>query len=114
MTLPQNEPFSKGISAGLRMALAMLLIFFWLDDQRNVPLSIFLGAIAGLAIGRIVYWWELKDEPAPEKPIEDESLEDVALERKTQKRYYARYRRQRRKQPVAIPDALDRLAFWKR
>lgn len=111
MTIPQNEPFSKGVSAGLRFALVALLAFFWLTNK--VPLSILLGTIGGLAMGRIVYWWELKDEPAPEKPIEEESLEDVAKERTVQKRYYARYRRSR-KQSFPVPAALDRLAFWKR
>jgi hypothetical protein len=111
MTIPQNEPFSKGISAGLRLSLAALLIFFWLDY--GVPVSIFLGAIGGLAMGRIVYWWELRDEPAPEKPVEEESLGDVAQERSSQKRYYARYRRSRKSQLV-LPAVFDRLAFWKR
>lgn len=113
MTIPQNEPFSKGVSAGLRFALAALLAFFWLDY--GVPMSILLGTIGGLAMGRVVYWWELKDEPAPEKPIEEESLEDVAKERTVQKRYYARNRRSRRAaSSFPFPAALDRLAFWKR
>jgi hypothetical protein len=111
MTIPQNEPFSNGVSAGLRLALAALLIFYWLGY--GVPASIFLGAIAGLAMGRIVYWWELRDEPIPEKPIEDESLEDVAKERGSQKRYYARNRRSRQRQ-FLLPAAFNRLAFWKR
>jgi hypothetical protein len=111
MTIPQNEPFSNSVSAGLKVSLGALLAFYWLTGK--VPLSILLGAIGGLAIARIVYWLDSKDEPVVEKPIEDESLEDVAVERQAKKRYYARYRRSR-KSAIVLPAAFDRLAFWKR
>jgi hypothetical protein len=107
MTLPQNEPYSSGVSAGLRSALVSLLVFFWLGC--GVPMSIFLGTLMGLGMGRIVYWWELKDEVALERPIADDSLEDVAVDRRVrQKRFYARHYRSRRKLPLSIP-GVDRL-----
>ncbi|MBE9032098.1 hypothetical protein IQ266_20375 [filamentous cyanobacterium LEGE 11480] len=111
MTLPQNEPNSKGVSAGLRSALAALLVFYWLGYE--VHASIFWGALAGVAMGRIVYWLELKDEPAPDLIYDEDSLEEVAIDRRRQKKVYARHHRQRRKNPVTAL-GLDRLAFWKR
>jgi hypothetical protein len=111
MTLPQNEPYSKGVSAGLRASLMALLVFFWLDC--GIVASIFLGALTGVAMGRIVYWWELKDEVKPDQPIFDESLEDVAVDRRRQKKYYARHRRSRSRQPWMLP-GMERFAFWKR
>lgn len=111
MTLPQNEPYSKAVSAGLRLAMAALLVFYWLGYEVHV--SIFWGALAGVAMGRIVYWLELKDEPAPEPMIEEDSLEDVARDRRRQSKVYARHYRQRRRNPITAL-GLDRLVFWKR
>lgn len=111
MTLPQNEPYSKGVSAGLRLAMAALLAFYWLGYEVHV--SIFWGALAGVAMGRVVYWLELKDEPVPEEVIEEDSLEDVARERRRQTKIYARHYRKRRSKPL-MALGLDRLAFWKR
>ncbi|NJN49353.1 MAG: hypothetical protein HC805_05700 [Alkalinema sp. RL_2_19] len=111
MTIPQNEPQSQGVSVGLQSALAALLVFYLLGYE--VPISIFWGALLGVALGRIVYWLELKDEPEPEVIYDDDSLDEVAVERRRQQKVYARHYRQRRKNPVTAL-GLDRLAFWKR
>jgi hypothetical protein len=110
MTLPQNEPNSQGVAAGLQTALFALLVFWLLGYEVHV--SIFWGALAGVAMGRIVYWWELKDEAAPEAILDDDSLEDVARDRRRQKKIYARNYRSRRRSFLNLFRP-DRLTFWK-
>jgi hypothetical protein len=112
MTLPSNEANSQAVSAGLRTSLGSLLVFYWLGYEVHV--SIFWGALAGVAMGRIVYWWALKDEPQPEVVVEEDSLEDVARDRRRDKRRtYARHYRARRKTFLSL-FRVDRLVFWKR
>jgi hypothetical protein len=112
MPQPQKQPYSKkGVSAGLSSALAALLVFYGLGY--DVYISIFWGALAGIAMAHIVSWLEIKDEAEPEPVIEADSLEDVARDRRRQGKVYARHYRARRKNPIAYFD-LDRLAFWKR
>jgi hypothetical protein len=110
MTLPQNEPNSQGVAAGLQTALFALLVFWLLGYE--VQVSIFWGALAGVAMGRIVYWWELKDEPAPEAILDDDSLEDVARDRRRHQKVYARNYRSRRRSFLNLFRP-DRLTFWK-
>lgn len=110
MTLPQNEPNSQGVAAGLQTALLALLTFWLLGYEVHV--SIFWGALAGVAMGRIVYWWELSDEPAPEAILNDDSLEDVARDRRQHQKVYARNYRSRRRSFLNLFRP-DRLTFWK-
>jgi hypothetical protein len=110
MTLPQNEPVSKGFAAGLRMGLATLLAFYFL--RSSVGISILFGILAGVALGIIVCWWELKEEPQPKPVPPEDSLGDMAQVRRRQSFSYARYRRTRTRQPL-LPK-LERFAFWKR
>jgi hypothetical protein len=110
MTLPQNEPNSQGVAAGLQTALFALLVFWLLGYEVHV--SIFWGALAGVAMGRIVYWWELKDEPAIVIIPDDDSLEDVARDRRRNKKIYARNYRSRRRSFLNLFRP-DRLTFWK-
>lgn len=113
MTIPQNEVASKGFSAGIRLWLVFLLVFYWLGYP--AWLSITFGLLMGGCGGLIVSWWETKEQPKAEAPPEDQSLEDVALDRQRQSRYYARRRRAKKKDGggFALPPALDRLVFWK-
>jgi hypothetical protein len=110
MTIPQNEPNSRGVAAGLQTALAALLIFYWLGYEVHV--SIFWGALCGVAMGRIVYWWELKDEPVVEIIPDDDSLEDVARDRRRHQKVYARNYRSRKRSFLNLFRP-DRLTFWK-
>jgi hypothetical protein len=110
MTLPQNEPASKGFAAGLRMGLAALLAFYFLGYPAGV--SILFGILAGVALGMIVYWWELKEQHRPKPVVPEDSLVDMAQVRRRQSRSYARYRHTRTRQPLLLK--LERFAFWKR
>jgi hypothetical protein len=111
MTLPQNEPNSQGVAAGLQTALLALLVFWLLGYEVHV--SIFWGALAGVAMGRIVYWWELKDEPVVVVIPDDDSLEDVARDRRRQTKIYARNYRSRRRSFLNLFRP-QRLTFWKK
>jgi hypothetical protein len=111
MTLPQNEPNSQGVAAGLQTALFALLVFWLLGYEVHV--SIFWGALAGVAMGRIVYWWELKDEPVVVVIPDDDSLEDVARDRRRQTKIYARNYRSRRRSFLNLFRP-QRLTFWKK
>jgi hypothetical protein len=54
-------PSADGISAGLQIWLFFLFCFVLL--RYSIPLSIFMGAVAGLAGGWIVTWLKSKDRP---------------------------------------------------
>jgi hypothetical protein len=114
MTIPQNEVASKGFSAGIRLWLVFLLIFYWLGYP--AWLSITFGLLMGGCGGLIGSWWETKEDAAKaEAAPENQSLEDIADDRQRQSRYYARRRRAKKKQPgsFTMPPMLDRLAFWR-
>ncbi len=88
---------SEGIDAGLRYWLLFLLGFMFLKYQ--APMSILLGAIAGVGGGWIVAWWGSKEEIKTQLPSEDLNNDEVAVygERyaKRQKRPITRIRRRR-------------------
>jgi hypothetical protein len=110
MAIPQNEVASKGFSAGIRLWLVFLLVFYWLGYP--AWLSITFGLLMGGCGGLIATWWETKDDAKPQEVVEDQSLEDVAQDRRKQSRYYAR-RRRAKKPPFVLPPSLERLTFWK-
>jgi hypothetical protein len=113
MAIPPNEVLSKGFSAGLQIWLGFLLGFFLLGYPAYV--SIALGALAGIAGGFVIGWWEIREEPpAPEAPPADESLGDIAQDRRRHSRHYAR-RRRAKQEPVdwAKFRNLDNWKIWK-
>jgi hypothetical protein len=63
---------------GLRAWLFFLFCFFLLGY--SPPMSILLGAVAGLATSLVAGWWKTKDDPS-EAPIipelQDEEVEDT-------------------------------------
>lgn len=112
MPLPQKSLQSnKSISTGLGLVLVALLVFYGLGY--DVIVSIFWGTLAGVCMAHIVYWLELKNEPEPQPIVEEDSLQDVARDRRRQGKVYARHYRARRRNLITLFD-LDRWAFWKR
>jgi hypothetical protein len=111
-TGPKTQPVgtSEGIDAGLKYWLFFLLGFVWLGY--SPPMSIFLGAMAGLGAGWMIAWWKTKEESRTQLP--DEISQDDEAEtsnepsniRRRRRRATRRYRRTSR-----IPD-LTR--FWRR
>ncbi len=70
-----SKAFSTG--NGLRLWLFFLLSFFFLGY--SVYLSIFLGAVGGLAGGWVIGWWKSKDDPSdlqPEEMVDEEDLRE--------------------------------------
>ncbi len=108
---PKQLQSKKGVSTGLSLVLVALLVFYGLGY--DVLVSIFWGAIAGVSMAHIVYWLELKNEPEPKPIVEEDSLQDVARDRRRQGKVYARHYRARRRNLMTLFE-LDRLAFWKR
>jgi hypothetical protein len=111
---PANDVFSKGFGAGIQVWLFFLLAFYLL--RYPVPLSIMLGAIAGVSAGFIVGWWDGKPAPVAEESVEEASLEEVAQIRKRKRRNYARMRNARNKPQVKWDwnTVKDTMAFWRR
>lgn len=111
---PANDVFSKGFSAGIQVWLVFLLVFYVL--RYPAPLSIMLGAIAGVSAGFIVGWWGAKPNAAPEKIIEEDSLQEVAQTRFRRRRTYARMRNARNKPEMKWDWNMvkDNLSFWRR
>lgn len=112
MALPPNDVLSKGFAAGIQIWLVFLLAFYLLGYP--APLSIVLGAIAGVAAGFIIGWWGIKEEPKKAEPVVEDSLEDVAQTRRRRKRFRASARHARKKQPFSWEMLRDNLTFWKR
>lgn len=115
MSLPSaNDVLSKGLSAGIQVWLIFLLAFYFL--KYPAPLSIMLGAIAGVSAGFIVGWWEAKPNAAAEKIVVEDSLEEVAQTRLRRRGSYARMRNSRSKPEVKwdLNTVKDSLAFWRR
>jgi len=54
--------FDKGVSAGLRIWLAFLLVLVL--AKYGVVQSLCLGALAGIAGGYICAWWQAKGKPS--------------------------------------------------
>lgn len=73
-TEKESSGFSAGFSTGLKLWLFFLLSFVLLGY--SVPLSILLGAIAGLAGGWIIAWWKSTDEPNSSEPPPTEIPEE--------------------------------------
>ena len=115
MSLPPNDVFSKGFAAGIQIWLVFLLAFYVLGYQ--APLSIMLGAIAGIAAGFILGWWESKPAPPQEEvAIEEDSLDEVAATRFRRRRTYARMRNAKNKPETKLDweTVKDMMRFWKR
>lgn len=70
-----SSGYSEGFSAGLKFWLFFLLSFVLVGYP--IPLSIFLGAIGGLAGGSVVAWWKSKDEPSAAKPAATEAPQEI-------------------------------------
>ena len=115
MSLPPNDVFSKGFAAGIQIWLIFLLAFYVLGYQ--APLSIMLGAIAGISAGFILGWWEAKPAPPQEEMVVGEdSLDEVAETRFRRRRTYARMRNAKNK-PERTFDwetVKDMMRFWRR
>lgn len=72
---------SEGIDAGLKYWLFFLLGFVFVGYQP--PMSIFLGAIAGMGGGWIIAWWKSKEETRTQLP--SQVLEDTEFEVKSER-----------------------------
>ncbi|MCX5965449.1 MAG: hypothetical protein NT070_20675 [Cyanobacteria bacterium] len=111
---PADDVFSEGFSAGIQVWLVFLLAFYIL--RYPAPLSIMLGAIAGVSAGFIVGWWSAKPNAVVEEIVEENSLEEVAQIRFRKRRNYARMRNSRNKPEVKWDWNMvkDNLVFWRR
>lgn len=69
-----NNDFATGFPTFLKLWLFFLLAFVFLGY--SIPLSIGLGAIAGLAGGFTNAWLKSKDEPSKAPPDEPSILEE--------------------------------------
>lgn len=105
-----NSDAFPGLSPGngLRAWLFFLFCFFFLGY--SPPMSILLGAVAGLATALVAGWWKTKDDPseAPPMPVqeEQEDLEDTPPPQKVSGLRSAHQRNSRarsRSQPIANP-----------
>ena len=114
MSLPPNDVFSKGFASGIQIWLIFLLVFYLLGYQ--APLSIVLGAIAGISAGFILGWWEVKPGQTPKEAIIEDSLEEVAEARFRRRRTYARMRNAKNKPELKLDweTVKDAMRFWKR
>jgi len=83
----RRQPISKGFSTGLKIWLLFLIGLFWIGY--SAPLSIFLGAIGGLASGLIVDWWVSKDEKTEpdQKEVAEDGLAEETKVRKKRSQY---------------------------
>lgn len=95
---PQSLASSEGIDAGLRYWLVFLIGFSLIGYQ--APMSILLGAIAGVGGGWMTAWWESKEETRTQLPDsvsdgdEDTDLSTETSNTKRRKRKpIRRYRR---------------------
>ena len=115
MSLPPNDVFSKGFAAGIQVWLMFLLAFYVMGYP--APLSITLGAIAGISVGFILGWWEAKPAPPQkEEGVVEDSLDEVAETRFRRRRTYARMRNAKNK-PERTFDwetIKDMMRFWRR
>ncbi len=111
---PADDVFSKGFKASIQIWLIFLLVFYIL--RYPAPLSIVLGAIAGVSAGFIIGWWAAKPNAVVEEIVEEDSLEEVAQTRFRKRRNYARMRNSRNKPEVKWDWNMvkDNLAFWRR
>ena len=95
----RRQPISKGFSTGLQIWLLFLIGLFGMGY--SAPLSIFLGAIGGLASGLIVDWWQSKDEKTEpdKKEVAEAGLAEETKVRKKRGQYSSlKQRSKRRKQ----------------
>lgn len=93
----RRQPISKGFSTGLKIWLLFLISLFGMGY--SAPLSIFLGAIGGLASGLIVDWWVSKEiEPEPKEAAEDGLAEETKVRKKRSQYSSLKQRSKKRKQ----------------
>lgn len=64
----------QGITIGLQLWLFFLICFVLLDYP--IPLSLCLGAAAGIAASLIITWWQ-----APTSPNQAEAIPETAISR---------------------------------
>jgi len=111
-TSPQSEMVasSEGIDAGLKYWLFFLVGFVVLGYQ--APMSIFLGAIAGVGAGWTIAWWKSKEESRTQLPaaevsedIEADLSYEMGTTRRRKRRTTRRYRR---------PRGFPSFRFWRR
>lgn len=67
----KNSEFSSGFSAGLKFWLFFMLSFALAGY--SITLSVFFGAMGGLAGGWIFAWWKSKDQPSQTQPTARQS-----------------------------------------
>jgi prepilin signal peptidase PulO-like enzyme (type II secretory pathway) len=108
---PETVATSEGIDAGLKYWLFFLLGFVFVGYQP--PMSILLGAIAGIGGGWIIAWWGSKEETRTQLPSQvaiDESEETEATSNeKPPRRQMRRATRRYRRRPGSI-----NFRFWER
>ncbi|NJM71646.1 MAG: hypothetical protein HC862_16360 [Scytonema sp. RU_4_4] len=99
---------SEGVDAGLKYWLFFLLGFVFAGYQP--PMSIFLGAIAGIGGGWMISWWQSKEESRTQLPQEEpgEIEAEIAGEKPTRRQMRKTTRRLRRR-----PGTIN-LKFWER
>lgn len=102
---PETIASSDGVDAGLKYWLFFLVGFILL--RYSPPMSILLGALAGLGGGLIVAWWGSKESTQTDLPPEliEEEYEQPATV--GQKRFRRTVRRSRRPKGEGF-----RLRFW--
>jgi membrane associated rhomboid family serine protease len=101
---------SEGVDAGLKYWLFFLLGFVFVGYKP--PMSIFLGAIAGIGGGWIIAWWQSKEESKTQLPQEEsEDIEaEIAIEKQpTRGRQIRKTTRRFRRRPGSI-----NFRFWER
>jgi len=98
-TGPQTQTVAsaEGVDAGLKYWLFFLLGFVLLGYQP--PMSIFLGAVAGVGAGWTVAWWKTKEQSRTQLPdqvsedIEAELANEMGTTRRRRRKQTRRYRR---------------------
>ncbi|MBW4624766.1 MAG: hypothetical protein KME49_04450 [Brasilonema octagenarum HA4186-MV1] len=100
---------SEGVDAGLKYWLFFLLGFVFAGYQP--PMSIFLGAIAGIGGGWTIAWWQSKEESRTQLPQEDLEQTDEAevSGEKSNKRQVKKTTRRFRRRPGSF-----NFKFWEK
>jgi hypothetical protein len=97
---------SDGIDAGLKYWLLFLFGFVFLGY--NPPMSVLLGAIAGVGGGWVVAWWGSKEETRTQLTVESEEEAETPSDRITRQKIRKLTRRFRR------PPGSFNFKFWER
>ncbi|WP_017317511.1 hypothetical protein [Mastigocladopsis repens] len=104
---PSTVATSEGVDAGLKYWLFFLLGFVFVGYQP--PMSIFLGAIAGIGGGWIIAWWQSKEESRTQLQQDQSEDTEVEIPSNRPRRQIRKTTRRYRRRPGTI-----NFRFWER